>query len=220
MITKPAIAVEKSNNAKTGPVSATYVSQGSCPTTCSFLGAGCYAELGRTGMHTRNLADADTEFTPVQLARRESAAIRELSGMRPLRLHVVGDCRTNESAKIVSRAADRYRGKHGQPVWTYTHAWRTVERVNWGDVAVRASVESERDIAIARERGYPAALVVDHHPENGASWKTKDGTKVIPCPEQTRGTTCSDCRLCWTSPHVIAFAAHGARAETVRKAIA
>ena len=51
--TLPAVvAVEVSGNRKLGPVSATYVSQRSCPRDCPFLGRGCYAEWGHTGVHS------------------------------------------------------------------------------------------------------------------------------------------------------------------------
>ncbi len=43
-MTTAAIAVETSENAKTGAVIATYVSQDSCPSSCPLRGAGCYAE--------------------------------------------------------------------------------------------------------------------------------------------------------------------------------
>jgi len=36
-------------------VSATYVSQQSCPDDCPLLGNGCYAETGNVGIHTNRL---------------------------------------------------------------------------------------------------------------------------------------------------------------------
>ena len=47
-----AFAVETSDNAKTGPVSATYASQHSCP-RCPLRGGGCYAEFGPLAAHLR-----------------------------------------------------------------------------------------------------------------------------------------------------------------------
>jgi len=217
MITKPATAVENSGNRKLGGASATYVAQGSCPTTCAFLGAGCYAESGKSGIATRQLARAAAGATPAALARAEAAAIDTLSGRRPLRLHVVGDCATTAAARTVAAAAERYTARAGAPVWTYTHAWRKVSRASWGPVAVRASVERLEDIPIARARGYAAAIVVDAHPADGRAWTAPDGTRVIPCAEQTRGRTCTDCRMCWERPDVtIAFAAHGPASAAVR----
>lgn len=217
MITRAATAVEVSQNAKTGAVSATYAAQVSCPSACPFRGAGCYAESGRPGIATRQLANAADGMTPVDVASAEASAIDNLSGTRPLRLHVVGDCSSDDAARIVSDAAGRYTERGGGIVWTYTHAWRDVVRAAWQSVNVRASVERPEDIAAARERGYRAAIVVDSH--ESASAYDVDGERIIPCPEQTRGAQCVSCGLCWNSDATIAFAAHGARRAAVVDAI-
>lgn len=52
------IAIEKSQDRKLsrrGNVSATYAPQQTCPQDCPLLGAGCYAEVGHVGIHTRRL---------------------------------------------------------------------------------------------------------------------------------------------------------------------
>lgn len=193
------IVKEDSANRKLGLVSATYVSQGSCPRSCPFFGSGCYAEHGRVGFISRRLNRSSTRG-PVELARVEARGIDALSGDRLLRLHVVGDCRTNAAAQVVGAAAGRYarRGmlpRRGRKVWTYTHAWRTVERASWGpDVSVLASCETGREARQAMAAGYAAAVVVARF-ERDSAYQV-DGTTVIPCPEQTRGITCRECGLC------------------------
>jgi hypothetical protein len=152
-------------------------------------------------------------MTPARLARAEARAIDALTGDRPLRLHVVGDCRTRTAARIVAQAAERYRRRAGRPVWTYTHAWRAVPRADWGCVSVLASCETPAQAAEAMEAGYAVALLVADFPSEAAF--AHAGLRVIPCPEQTRGTTCRDCRLCWDDRRlhaaglVIGFRAHG-----------
>ena len=218
-ITAPISAVELSANRKIGSVSATYAPQSTCPTTCAYLGAGCYAEHGRVGIATRQLAAAADGMALDDIARAEAAAIDRLSGSRPLRLHVVGDCSTDSAANIVSAAADRFTARQGAAVWTYTHAWRTVQRASWQGVSVRASCETLDDVTAARARGYSAAMVVNEHPADGRAYDTAAG-RVVPCPEQTRGTSCAECQLCWNHPAaIIAFAAHGPRADMVRAAL-
>ncbi len=207
-------AVEKSDNSKLGKgaCSATHVSQASCPTDCAFRNAGCYAEGGFVGMATARL-NRSTEKDTTRIARMEATAIDGLTGQRPLRLHVVGDSRTNRAARIVSAAARRYRAKHGKPVWTYTHAWKRVRRDSWGNVSVLASCETTADAQEAMRQGYAAALVVDQFRQESAY--LVDGLKILPCPAQTRAVTCARCRLCWNAERllgaelVIAFAAHG-----------
>lgn len=219
------IATEKSANRKIGPVSTTYASQASCPKSCPFFNNGCYAEGGLVGIHTAKLNKATTAGTrPIDVARAEAAAIGTLSGTRPMRLHIVGDCRTVMATLTVAKAVREYIAKAGQKVWTYTHAWRKVPRIAWDGVSVLASCENTTDAKKAMKRGYAAAIVVDHH-ESDKAYKV-DGLTVIPCPEQTgKAASCADCRLCWNDTAlrnrsaVIAFAAHGYRVKNVKQAV-
>lgn len=226
-----AFAVELSENSKTGPVSATYSAQSSCPSCCPLLdGQGCYAETGMVGIYSarlnKNAGGRTARIDPRKIAREEARAIDGLTGERPLRLHVVGDARTNGAAKILARAAGDYirRGwrslllskrmegrpkpldSHWTRVWTYTHAWRTVSRKSWlgpwgnNVVSVLASCETINQTRKAMELGYAAALVVDSHPVDGKAWSAPGGkVTVIPCPAQTKPgeVTCVSCRLCW-----------------------
>ncbi len=215
-MTRPVFAVENSDNSKIGLCSATYVTQASCPASCPLLNAGCYAEFGYTGAITRALANAASKG-PAALARLEARAIDRLSGDRPLRLHVVGDCRTPKAARIVAQAAERYRRRGGRPVWTYTHAWRTVPRAAWLNVSVLASCETPTDLAPARALGYAGALIVRRF----ASFRAHDvqGERIIPCPQQTGNTNCRRCGLCFDDRRLlraglsIAFEAHGSGAR-------
>src|ERR1051325_4960950 len=102
-----AIAIEKSRNSKITGCSATMVSQASCPRSCKFYGNGCYAESGPAGFTTHRL-NRSTETKPEAIARIEAKAISQLSGKRPLRLHVVGDCTTDQAAKVLSSAVEFY----------------------------------------------------------------------------------------------------------------
>jgi len=212
-------AVETSQNRKVGIVSATYIAQESCPDTCPWRGSGCYAEVGHTGCQTHrlNAESAAAGMTAETLALEEARAIDTLSGRFDLRLHVVGDCQTDTAAQAVSAAARRYRARHGRAVWSYTHAWRTVDRASWAGVSVLASCDTPADLADARARGYASALVVPD-PHAGRQAYPIPGTDMIgiPCPQQTGAAdTCTDCRLCWhderllASRRVILFAPDG-----------
>lgn len=222
MKTRPVLAVETSDNMKLGPVSATYVSQASCPPGCPFYENGCYAEYGPVGFMTARLNDSKVR-SPLAVARAEAEAVGGLTGDRPLRLHVVGDCRTRGAAKILAEAAEKYTAKRRSPVWTYTHAWRDIDREDWGKISVLASCESTEQAEDAMYLGYAVALVVDRF-ESDSQYHL-DGLRVIPCPYQTRGTQCRDCRLCWRDQTlhaermVIAFEAHGSGASRVRTAL-
>lgn len=218
---KLAIAVNVSKNAKIGVTAATYASRASCPPDCP-LWDGCYAKFGHVGMVTARLGKAgvDRNATALDVAEEEAEAIDNLNSGLPLRLHVVGDCRTNQTAKIVAGAAMRYSTRQNKaPVWTYTHAHRDVSRASWGTVSVLASCESTRDALDAMSRGYAAAIVTGPHPENGKAYHdAATGLRIVPCPSQVRDeVTCAKCKLCWDdekllgSNTVIAFEAHGAK---------
>ena len=151
------------------------------------------------------------------------AEINPPSG-RPLRLHVSGDCKTRKAADVLSAACERWRNRGGGPVWTYTHSWRSIPRATWRGVSVLASVETITDAKRAMKRGYAAAIVVAEHPADGKAHRV-DGVRVIPCPQQTRGTSCVDCGLCMkdsmlqSGSGVIAFAAHGAGTKRAKRAL-
>jgi hypothetical protein len=217
----------------TGPfVAATYASiQGTCPKSCKFKdGGGCFAESGITGKTVKQLDVEAVMYSSIELAYIEAKAIdrlyrrgrvpqdggRDGKQGRDLRLHVSGDCTTNTAALLLSKAAERWKERGGGIVWAYTHAWREVERWAWGSIQVLASCETAQDVAEARERGYVPALVVREFLEPRAHRLDGFGdTKLIPCPAETRNTTCVQCRLCFDTSKLyernvmIGFAVHG-----------
>ena len=212
-----------SSNTKTGPVAATYASiEVTCPPRCALKKVGsCYAQLGRVGLHGRRLDQADRELTPLGAARAEAALLDAVVTPlgRPIRLHVSGDCRTPAAARALAHAVRRWEGRVGGRAWSYTHAWRAVKRSDWGRVSVLGSIERPRDARKVMERGYAPALVVQTHPSKRAY--RAHGVEWIPCPEQTVGVTCAQCRLCWNGDALrkreqgVAFAAHGPRRKRV-----
>jgi hypothetical protein len=82
-------------------------------------------------------------------------------------------------------------------------------------VSVLASVETRADATLAQSRGYAVAMVVPEHATGTA--EVVDGSRLIPCVEQTRGRTCVECRLCLdadalrdrSTPGIIVLAIHG-----------
>lgn len=207
-------AVDQTRNAKLGLASVTYASQNSCPTTCPFRGSGCYAEQGPTGIWTRKVNDADPAATPLDVAHAEAAAIRDVvSGRYDLRLHVVGDCSTDESASVVSEAALGVLRK-GRKAFSYTHAWDGVNREAWGGVSVLASCESPEQVLAAQAKGWATAVVV---PEFTSERVFEDsGIRILPCPNQTRKVTCEECGLCKREGFLRAVALPSASPRTVQ----
>lgn len=221
----PATFVPLSRNAKTGPVAATYASiRSTCPDSCAFKDAGCYAQGGRVAITVRRLDSAGA--TAIEAAHTEARLVETgqcIPGL-PLRLHVSGDARLTYSAQRLGLSASRWRARSGGPVWTYTHAFRDVPRGAWGpDVSVLASCDHPSQAPLARSQGYAPAVVVAELPPDGRAWYDRgSATRWIPCPEQTRGITCTQCRLCFNADSLrdrgagIAFGAHGQGAKHVK----
>ena len=105
-------------------------------------------------------------------------------------------------------------GRHGRKAFSFTHAWRDVNRESWGKVSILASCETSDGVRKAQERGYATALIVADHKQDTAY--EHEGLKLIPCPEQTgRCNSCAECKLCMNDSKLkasgvtIAFKAHG-----------
>jgi len=218
-------AVEKSENSKTGPVSVTYAPIQSCPKTCPFLDSGCYAQTGHCGIHLGRLNNAAREMkvtTPLAIAKEEAKAISLLNGDKPLRLHIVGDCKTVKAVEVVAKAALEYKSKDNQPVWTYTHAWREIPRAKWGCISVLASCETINEAKQAMKRGYAASIVRLKEFSHPFVW---EDVIMMPCLEMTKGIKCDKCGLCLNSDALIAknkvvcFFPHGSGTNKAKDAI-
>lgn len=229
-----AVYIRDSKNVKLSKfgrgVDSTYVSiEASCPKDCAFKSDGCYAMSGNTYFTVRRLDRHAKKKSAIAAAKDEAMAIDQSwnGGKIPegqvLRLHVSGDCITDNAAKTVSDAVNRWLKRGGKSVWSYTHAWRKVKRKSWGKVNVLASIESVKDGMKAIERGYAPALVVSEFPKKDKAF-ISEGIRWIPCPAQTKdNTTCLDCKLCADTDKLaarnagIAFEAHGFQKNKVKR---
>lgn len=91
-------------------------------------------------------------------------------------------------------------------------------------LAVLASCETAADVREADRRNYATCITVPEFEAEAAY--TKDGVRIIPCPNQTRGVACTDCRLCFNDDRLqltgltIGFAVHGAGKNKAKAALA
>lgn len=221
--------------------SSTYVSIGStCPNSCPYKDAGCYVSamghLAFTGALERKAIDG--EWTGFETIRAEAELINATfpnqipqdgwNGKgRDLRLHVGGDVSCAPGARKLRLAAAAWVLRGGGAVWTYTHRWREIRREVWGEwISPIASIEKAEDIVKAAAQGYASAITLTSFPSErlfrvpGAeSWS------VLPCPAETRGKTCVECRLCLDGEkllkrkQVIGFSLHGRGAKKASKAL-
>lgn len=226
-----AIYVHGSNNSKimgSEKADATYVAiETSCPLACPLKDDGCYAQTsGFLGKLARRLNDEAVGIDPnaAEVALIDSSYNGgPVPTGRALRLHVSGDCSTSAKAAALSRAVKRWQRRGGGSAWNYTHAWRSVRRKSWGGISVLASIEHPSQAKEARKQGYAPALIVESHASPKAF--KANGFRWIPCPAQTREVGCTDCRLCFDADALfkrkagIAFAAHGAKKNDVKRIV-
>jgi hypothetical protein len=215
------VPARRGQNDKVGKVDQTYASIESTCRDCRLKDSGCYAQTSFTGFTVRRLDAQACGMDATQVAEAEACAIDASYGGGPvpgtaLRLHVSGDCSSPEGARALAGAVSRWRNRGGTDAWTYTHSWRRMKREDWGPISVLASLDDSRDAHAAMKRGYAPARVVDRFPNGDKAW-FEHGIRWVPCPEQTRGVQCVDCKLCHRANALrdantgIAFAAHGAR---------
>jgi hypothetical protein len=216
--------------------SSTYASiAATCPNACPFKGAGCFADAGFTRISGERMDRAARGLPAIEVVRQEVIAIDRAFGGDPipqdgarggrdLRLHVGGDCGNATGAAMLARAATRWRERGGGVVWSYTHLWPIVDRDQWGPaISVLASVERAGNFAAARRMGYAPAIVLPELPADGKAF-VMEGVRVIPCPAETRKSTCVECRLCLDRDLLkmgagIAFGVHGQQAAAARNSL-
>lgn len=207
----PVIVVESSRNLKIGEgeASATYAPMKTCPKDCVFLNNGCYAQTGYCDISTRAMNEAAEAYTVAEIMREEAKGITRLTGTKPLRLHVAGDCPDGESAEILAAECAIYSISNDMPVWTYTHNGKRIDRESWGGISVLASCETTKDVGEALERGYAASIVSTYYQ------KKAGGVSYIKCPAQFGNKTCVTCKICFSdealrrTSKVVFFETHG-----------
>jgi len=219
-----------------GPyVSSTYSSiAATCADSCVFKTAGCYVRAGATKSLMAQLDSAAAGHTADEVVAAEVLLIDQAfasgvpqdgaCGGRDLRLHVGGDILTTSQALMLAAPARRWRSRGGGSVWAFTHSWRNISRTAWGEIEVLASVEVPADIEVARAASYGAATLVDKFPSKMAFHLPGSTARIIPCPAETMGATCVQCRLCLDRDLLsmnasVAFEAHGPGASAVRESV-
>lgn len=215
--------------------------QATCPSSCPFKATpegrrGCFADAGFTAIKGARMDRAAEGRPGLDVMREEARDIRRAFGGGPvpqlgwkgrgqdLRIHVGGDVSCAEGAELLAEAAADWVRRGGGSVWSFTHRWREVPAKAFGAISVLASVETGDDAVEAHARGYAPAMVVERFPAGHRPFAV-GRLKIIPCPAETRQTTCVQCRLCLDQPlHElglgIAFQVHGPQSVRAAAAVA
>lgn len=200
-----------------------------CPDSCVFKNAGCYAQAGRYHSEIRRLDAAAKSYGPLGVMVAEADAISRLwprwvpqdgaEGGRDLRLHVAGEASCADGAQVLAKAVAGFKSRGGGACWTYTHRWREIPVDVWGPIHALASVESAAELDEAVDLGYVPTLTVRGF-EDGASFRLPDSSiQIMPCPAEIGTTTCVQCRLCLGTKlrkdrTAVSFALHGTGRRT------
>jgi len=210
-----------------GPYCAsTYVSiAATCPTSCPFKAGGCFAAASAGHLTMRRLDAVGEGMAGIDVTRAEVALVDSAwkrgvpqdgaRGGRDFRLHVGGEVSGYEGAGLLAEACDRWKARGGGAMWTFTHRWPEIDREAWGEISALASVQDVGDAEDAAAKGYAPAIVLATFPSSKAFRLPGSSRRWVPCPAETRGTTCVECRLCLDDDNLrehglgIAFAVHG-----------
>lgn len=206
-----ALFVQKSSNAKTGPIPVTYVERASCPASCAHYRSSCYAESGPVRL-AWNRADAAASW------RELCQAVAALPAGQLWRYAVAGDLPGAGERVNARELRELVAANAGRRGFTYSHkrsraALAAIRAANAGGFTVNLSADdlAQADELAATGAG-PVAVVVPYDaPEKLA---TPAGRAVVVCPAQLRdGVTCESCQLCQRAERavIVGFRAHGPR---------
>ena len=200
--------VVDSRNEKLGGIPSSWTSRGTCPTTCSFYDAGCYALYGKLGHHWRTVGtDGDTW-------EKFCADVSRLPFGQLWRLNVAGDLPGDGRGvdfAALKRLVEANVGRRGFGFTHHRNATYAVRYANEHGLTINLSADSleEADRLAARGQA-PVTVVVPH--DAPLSLRTPAGRRVTICPAETEAKlTCAECELC-AMPNrkvVIGFRSHG-----------
>lgn len=210
--------IRYSANRKTGPIPVTTSSPSTCPPSCSWYGAGCYAEHHHIGHRWRN-----TSTDPLTLTWEEFC--QEIEKLPPGQLW-----RHNEAGDLpgVGEDIDRcllqqlVQANRGRRGFTFSHKRDLAPLVdaNRQGFTINLSCDSQEEVIDFKQRRVKLPLVVTVPSTDTRKNWVKQGVHFTTCPAQTTdGMTCERCGLCAQGNRktVIAFRAHGQSATSMDK---
>ena len=196
--------VPKTNNKKTGKVAATYITGDTCPDRCPFLKI-CYANQGVKG----NTPFKTAEKYGTEDLTRTADGIRNLPQGTLVRHAVSGE----PTPEYVAEMGQAHIDRPDTLGWTYLHSWPDRSPAEFpSNLVPNASCETPEELEKATANGWDTVLVATGEDDELIGQKVA-GKRVIVCPNQTRGVTCAECKLCMKRDRAvtIAFLPHGAK---------
>ncbi len=201
-----------------------------CPSSCFFLGNGCYAEF--TEKRFPNARKASLENLIVSAEDIRAVIQQAIDKNLSIRIHERGDFLLNDKPDkaYIKAWKDACKGYHDigalPDIWTYSHGYYKViaDLQNYG-IRTYASIHNSEDLKKAKRAGFKlfANCTTIPRKKGGSADAPKlvilDNVKFITCPEQRRGrsnggVTCTGsgesikCDLCVRGLANVAFLEH------------
>lgn len=198
-----------SKNVKTGPISQTYSSCDTCPTSCKFKNNGCYAKMGHTLIHWK-----DTEVNGVAPSELREV-INNTYSSNIIRHNVAGDIAIPNTSdideKLVDMLISAYKGKKA---YTYTHCVvndrniAIVKKAISKSFVINFSCENIEQVKKCHANNVPCVLAVASMAKDKVK---KEGITFIRCMANGKDITCSSCKKCLVKNRksVVVFEVHG-----------
>ena len=209
----------KSANVKTGPIPVSTSSAETCPGSCPFKKAGCYADSGPLALHWAKVTAGDrgmawSEFCDI---------IAALPPEQLWRMNQAGDLPGIGEAVDPVALGELVKANIGKRGFTYTHkhsaqALYWVKQCNsWGFTVNLSANDLAHADQLADTGAGPVVVVLPI--DASAQTVTPAGRKVITCPATYRDdVSCATCQLCQRQREtIIGFPAHGTGKAKVEK---
>lgn len=206
----------RSSNAKTGPIPVSTTEPDSCPPSCPFRGAGCYAKNGPLALHWRKLAERERGMPWGEFC----IAIASLPAGQLWRLNQAGDLPGRGEEVNLSELRQLLRANTGKRGFSYSHkrspeALAAIREANDAGLVVNLSANSLADADTLADTGAgPVCVVLPG--DTTRNTITPRGRRVVLCPAtQREGVTCATCQLCARRDRsvIVGFPAHGTGAR-------
>lgn len=201
-----------SSNGKTGPIPVSTSSADTCPPSCPFRAAGCYAKSGPLALHWQKVTAGERGLNWEDFCD----AISGLPRGQLWRMNQAGDLPGLGEDIDAHALAKLTKANTGRKGFTYTHKHGTESNreairsanLNGFTVNLSANTLAHAD-ELAETNCGPVVVVLPS--DQTTNTTTPAGRKVVICPATVRDdVTCATCGLCQRQRSaIVGFPAHG-----------
>ncbi len=221
-----------SSNEKTGPIPVSTTEAATCPATCPFINAGCYAKTGPVSWHWSKVSKhlRGTSF------KEFLNKIKALPKGQFWRHNQAGDLPSNGATLDKKACQELTAANKNKRGFTFTHHdpiknGATIKAMNAGGFTVNLSANSlDHALELSALNVGPVATVADSETRGtfkkaGKTFVQCPATRVKPGTEHLKKpkplTNCARCQLCQVSTRksIVYFPAHGVQHKKVNQII-